>query len=227
MLPEAVCDRLSESQDVGLVLCRTPHGNTHTGITFAWAGQLYLYHQAFHYLTRAEAFDEEITRIGGASLVVAVPYPPARQKAIAGFLNSLRLVDPQYPYSLRYDPDAVIDPVLGRLVTNAGLGLSCVSFVLAILRSCRVQLVDAATWPTDRPEDLLAQESLIGFLTGRTTPEHLEAVKAERGCTRIRAEEAVAAGGFLQYPVQYDVAEPASIGLLVRLDRPEPETVSD
>jgi len=145
MLTENVCDRLGPDQLVGLAISRTGHGNNHIGIAYQWRGVHYLYHHAFHIDTRHMPFDEEIEKIGGATLVAALSLRPDRQRAVAGFLNSLARINPQYPYSLKYDPKARIDHTLGSLVTDVGTGLSCVTLVLAIFQSSRIRLLDAAT----------------------------------------------------------------------------------
>lgn len=213
---EHVCSRLPDDQYVGLVVGRMPQGHFHAGITYRWRGQLFLYHQAFHYDTKLEAFDPGVAGLGGYSTVITLRLRPDRQRAVAGFLNDMGKKNPQFPYSLRHDPKARIDASLGRLVTEEGKGLSCVTFVLAVLNSSQVRLVDGSTWPKDRPADLEAQKKLIAMLKryANPTPEHLQAVEEEKGCVRVRPEEMGGAGCYLKWPVGFSEAEPASIYLL-------------
>jgi hypothetical protein len=219
MHPEQVSDSLGNGQRVGIAITYTKYHTTHTGITYQWRGTRYLYHQAFQVDTRLEPFDPAVVALGGATLVAALPLRRDRQLAMAGFLDSLRKINPQYPYSLKYDPKARIDKTLGKLITSDGKGLSCVTFVLAIFQSFQVRLLNAGTWPVNRPKDLEAQERLLEMLKNNpnATAEHKQAVRAERGCTRIRPEELVGAGCYVAWPVLFSQAEPASLHLLKRL----------
>ena len=215
-----ICDTLGANQFVGLLLARVlPHGNMHLGITYRHRGEAYLYHQAFHLHTRHETYGECVTRLGGLTLVVALEFRRDRQKAIAGFLDRIAAKDARHPYSFRYDPKSTIDERLGRLVTREGIGLNCVTFVLALLNSCQVRLVDIATWPDARPEDRQAQQELADWLEKHpdATPGHREAVRAEIGCTRVRPEEAAGAGCYTVFPVKFPDAEQASLVLLQRI----------
>jgi hypothetical protein len=105
------------------------------------------------------------------------------------------------------------------MITSAGNGLSCVTFVLAILQSSQIRLVDVTTWPPARPCDLLAQQALIDLLKekGEATPEHLQIVTEEKGCMRIRPEEMAGAGCYVKWPVNFTDAECASLHLIHRI----------
>ena len=209
-----ICDRLSDEQYIGIAVGRTRHGNMHAGIAYRWAGNLYLYHQAFHFDTRLEDFAGALTELGGATLVVRVSVPRDRQKAIAGLFNDIGKINPKFPYSLRLDPGSRVDETLGRLITKDGIGLSCVTFVLAMFQSAKIQLVDSSTWPIGRSADLDAQQSLVRLLEGRASAEHVQAVREEVGCTRVRPEEIAATACYLAWPVSFPCAEAPSLHLL-------------
>ncbi len=221
MHSEQVCERLGNGQFVGIAVTKTTHGNMHTGITYQWRGENYLYHQAFHIDTRLERFDAGVAELGGATLVVALPLRPERLKAVAGFLDHLGKINYQHPYTLKYDPKATIDRELGKLVSKDGKGLSCVTFVLAIFQTFKIRLIDASTWPQNRPEDLKAQQNLIEWLikNNKATPEHIKDVREESGCLRVRPEEACGAGCHKLMPVKFMYAEPASLYLLKRISQ--------
>lgn len=220
MHPEHVCARLPGGEKlVGIAVARTGRGTTHVGIAFQWRDKQYLYHQAFHVDTKLEDFDAGTASYGGATVVVALPLRKDRQKAIAGFLDSLGKTNPQYPYSLKYDPKARIDRALGRLVLSDGKGVSCVTFVLAVFQTFQVRLVDATTWPTDRPEDLAAQQWLIDMIAKHpcASDEHKQAVRDEKSCTRVRPEEAGGSGYYKIWPVVFAQADPASQDVLSKI----------
>ncbi len=77
-------------------------------------------------------------------------------------------------------------------------------------------MVDAATWPSDRLSDFQDQEKLLQFLEEKSqaTEEHIEAVRKEKGCMRIRPEEAGGSGYYNIWPVTFNQAEPASLEIL-------------
>ena len=76
-------------------------------------------------------------------------------------------------------------------------------------------------WPAPpaRPEDIAAQEWLIGMLANHpmVAPEYLAAVSAEKGCLRVRPEEVGGAGCYKIWPVKFEQAEPASLYILNRI----------
>jgi hypothetical protein len=218
MHPEHLCERLADNQLVGISVTRTQYQNMHAGIVYRWRGDLYVYHQAFDFDTRHERFENAVVDLGGTTVVVALGLRPDRQRAVAGFLNNLSQVNPQFPFSLKYDEKARIDSARGKLITSEGKGLNCVTFVLAVLQSMRIRLVEASTWPVGRPADLEAHQSLINALNKRgAAPTHLKEVAAEKGCTRIRPEEVAGSGYFTAWPTHFWQCEPASLHILKRI----------
>jgi len=216
---EDIINQLAGDQLLGIAIVHTKHRNMHAGITYQWRGGIRLYHQAFDLITRHEPFDSGVAELGGATLVVALRLRRDRQKAIAGFLDSLGRINPQYPYSLKYDSKARIDRTLGKLITKDGRGLNCVTFILAVFQSFQIRLVDASSWPTGRQADLEAQQQLVDLLKGKPGADW-QAAQVEKGCTRVRPEElAGAAGCYVALPVQFAEAEPASLCLLKRLSK--------
>ncbi len=224
MNPENVCDRLAAKDHLGLAVAITKHGNKHVGIVFNWREQAYLYHQALHLITLGGRFDDEVKRIGGATKVVKLTFALARQKAVAGFFDSMMRKGRPYPYALKYDKHARIHPELGTLITE-GVGLSCVTFVLAMFQSNQLTLINAATWPPARPDDLEEQEALLKLLDKSSANDaHKELVRKEKGCVRVRPNELGAVGYFARIPVVFTQAEPASIDLLAKIQAIMPTT---
>lgn len=219
---------LADGQDVGLLVAKTAHGKLHAGIVFRWRGEVRLYHQAWHHVTRVGRHEDEMAAMNAAGHVVSLHIRRDRAKAVVGHLNDLTVANPNFPYSLKYDARARTDANLGRLVSPDGVGLNCVTFVLAVLNGINFRLLDGVTWPTDRPEDLEAQRRLVDYLAGTpgVTPEHLEAVRGEVGCMRVRPEELGACGCFLKFPVGFHAAAPASLYIRGLFDTPVPATPS-
>jgi hypothetical protein len=216
MHPEHLCDRLGDGQTVGIVVARTSRNNMHSGIAYKWRGKDFIYHQRWHGITRCEDFDKAVIELGGTTMVVAMQIRRDRQMAIAGFLDNLNKKNPLFPYSLKYDPKARIDTNIGVLFTN-GIGLSCVTFVLAVFLSVtRMRFLDISSWPSNRAEDLREQERLVGDLR-KTDPTQADAVEKEKGCTRVRPEELAACGFYSVWPVHFFQSEPYSLFILKRI----------
>lgn len=195
---------------------RTSRGNLHTGVAFRNAdGEVRFFHQAFHHITRAGSIAEESEQLGGPFFCVVPPVEADRARAIAGFWDFIASRGEQIGYSLRDDPYAHFDPNTGVLILANGNGLSCSTFVLALFRSVRLPLLDSTGWPVDRPGDRETQQELVRLLELHCgDQDHVEAVRQEIGCERVRPEEIAGAGLWRQFPVRYPEAEDA--GLFIR-----------
>lgn len=128
----------------------------------------------------------------------------------AAFVAAAR---PTVPYGLRYiDTKFGADGMLLRGQTECGL--TCATFVLALFRLARVELLELSTWAT-RPEDVDAQKALVAFLEGRgASNDHVEAVRSEVGCLRYRPEEVAAATAVAPHPAAFADVAPAGTRVL-------------
>jgi hypothetical protein len=216
MDPDRVILDMQAIPVLAIGICRTRHGNTHTGVAYRNAKRkLRFFHQAFHHVTRDGDIALESEQMGGPFFSVIPSVEEDRARAIAGFWEFLAGRGEQIGYALRDDPDALFDPNTGILVLSDGKGLSCSTFVLALFRSVRFPLIDTTGWPTDRPGDREAQEQLVLFLQQHCdNVEHVEAVRQEIGCERVRPEEIAGAGLSRKLPVRHAEAEDA--GLFIR-----------
>jgi hypothetical protein len=209
---------------VAVAICRTGHGNTHTGVVYRdFDGRLLLFHQAWQHETRNEPLDGARTDLGGSFLCVSPDIDRDRARNLAALCELIAATGEPIAYALRDDPEALFDEHTGRLTLPNGKGLSCSTFVLALFRSARLPLVDTTDWPTDRPGDRAFQELLVHILehTG-ASPDHVAAVRTEIGCARIRPEEVAGAALFSALPVRHPGAEAAGLVLIERLDAGTP-----
>jgi hypothetical protein len=105
-------------------------------------------------------------------------------------------------YGLRYtDGRFNHDPL--DFLTNDGCGLTCATFVMALLRTYGIELLRQEEWP-ERPEDRPFHEFIVHELeTSGADPEHVEAVRKEIGCARYRPEEVTAAALLGDLPVGF------------------------
>lgn len=100
-----------------------------------------------------------------------------------------RIKEMQVPYALLYDKTTFDkDGIL--LLGEKEHGLTCATFVLAVFKSCGINLVDTENWP-EREEDKVWHEQIISYLkqTWKASKFHVENVTNERGCARFRPEE--------------------------------------
>jgi hypothetical protein len=120
------------------------------------------------------------------------------------------------PYSLFFKSTSFTDEGVLKLGDNE-LGLSCSTFVLAILEKAGVQLIKLDDWDV-REEDKSAHSDLIvllrkyqrGFSISTT---HIENVEKEVGCVRYRPQEVAAAAILNPHPAKFE--ETAVLGELI------------
>ena len=103
------------------------------------------------------------------------------------------------PYGFGYTPTAIKrDSESGCLVIDGPSGLTCATFVLAILGLAGIDLVAIDTWQ-DRPDDEAWKNKIIERLKPYATVAHIEAVQRDRRHVRIRPEDV--AGGATGSPL--------------------------
>jgi hypothetical protein len=117
--------------------------------------------------------------------------------------------EPGLPYAFRYK-DAVFGDD-GRLVLgDSEHGLTCATFVIAVLKSVSVELLNLTEWP-HRRQDEERHRQLLARLDEdpRVSRAHVAAVSDEVQCVRYRPEEVVGASASMQMPVPFCLAETA------------------
>jgi hypothetical protein len=218
MNPAHVVLDAEQIPSVAIGICRTDHGNTHTGVAYRHSdGSVHFFHQAWHHVTRDAPIAGERAAMNGPFFCVMPDVEPDRAQAIAAFWDFIASRKETIGYALRHDPHALFDPQTGRLTMATGIGLSCSTFVLVLFRSVRFPLIDTTGWPVDRPGDREAQEKLLEVLdTTCMDRTHIESVRQEiaTGCERVRPEEIAGAALYDALPVQHPQAEDA--GLFIR-----------
>jgi hypothetical protein len=209
---------------VALAICRTVHGNTHTGLVYRdFDGRLLLFHQAWHHDTRNEPLDAARTDLGGPLLCVRPDIGRDRARNLAALCELISATGEAIAYALRDDPEALFDEHTGRLTLPSGKGLSCSTFVMVLFRSARLPLLDTTDWPADRPGDREFQELQVHVLErSGASPDHVAAVRTEIACARIRPEEVAGAALFSTLPVRFPSAEAGGRVLVERLDAGTP-----
>lgn len=124
------------------------------------------------------------------------------------------------PYALRYQ-GAVFERRGGRanLLLRGGKGLSCATFVLAVLEGASVPLIDATQWNTMRPGDQERFDIMIAMMKADSNvqAEHVQQCELDGASPRIRPEEVAGAATFdlRRFPVGLTDAE--RVGVVIDL----------
>jgi hypothetical protein len=216
MNPDHVAINFHQIEYIAIGIGRTGYGTTHTGVAYRHSdGLVHLFHQAFHCDTKDGPIGREATSIQGPFFCVVPKVEPDRASAIAGLWEFIAKTGQPIGYALKDDEEAVFNEDTGRLVMPNGIGLSCSTFVLALFRSAKFPIIDTHGWPTNRPGDREAQESLVTMLEMLCNDaSHVEAVRKEIGCERIRPEEIAGAALYSGPSVRYQEVEDAGLFIL-------------
>jgi hypothetical protein len=122
------------------------------------------------------------------------------------------------PYDTRFGPAVYFDPHSWVYIKD-NPGLTCSTFIIAVLRSLGFELLDTLDWES-RAEDGPALDHLIAELERRRVDRsRIEAMRANNDNRRFRPEEVCAAAGLKQWPVEFARAEPAGIEVAFEVNR--------
>lgn len=166
-------------------------------------GALELIHLAFHYRLSCER------ELDG--YYCAVPMIP--KERIVHIVALCDVVKERYPdgklaFAVRYLGEK-FDPVTGEYLSGIGRGLTCATFVLALLRTIGIDLIALETWKIREEDTRWHLDDIVPALIGNNADtEHIEAVKAQSPCARFRPQEVMAAMTTDFLPVAFSYAEP-------------------
>jgi hypothetical protein len=141
--------------------------------------------------------------------------------------------DKRIPYALKYQGAyfrRTKDNV--DLILLGGKGLSCSTFVLAVLRGAKVDLVKHHEWVGTRPGDQEIYDKVVASMRegpARVPPEHLALVEADGPSPRIRPEEVGGAASFppARLPVGLADAEAAGFEVVASLDQDDQDELME
>jgi hypothetical protein len=178
-----------------------PH-NTHTGVVYRdLDGSLWMLHLGWHYMLLNWRYD-------GKYACVVPKIEPERARIVAGLCRTIWRRRPKIAYSLRLDVHARFRAATGDVVlTKNGNGLNCSNFVLVVFLTTGISLIDFATW-RQRAEDADWHRYLVQQLEEHgASGEHIEAVRSEIGCARVRPEETAGASIEDALPATFEQCE--------------------
>jgi hypothetical protein len=138
---------------------------------------------------------------------------PERAGAIAALCNLVwKKNGPNgLPYALKY-LEGSFNIGTGEIQLGPGLnGFTCSTFVMALFRSSKVQLLEQDQWK-QRVDDVERQKRLVCLLKrkqkqGECSEEHVKAVESEIGCVRFSPLDIQAAAVSDRLPIGFNDAE--------------------
>lgn len=120
---------------------------------------------------------------------------PLRLPAVVGYIRSVALnPGDRIPYGVAL-PDDCFDATSGAwLLGPTGRGLTCATFVIAVLKAAGFTLLDVLSWQA-RPEDEAWRQLIIAALRGNpSNRQQADHIEREGACSRFRPEEVAGAG---------------------------------
>ncbi len=188
-------------------------GGAHTGIIHRNRGTLWVLDLCWHERLRSSPCDRDY----------ACVIPDLEPEEINDVTGMCRLLDRRHqqrgvtggfliPYAFRHN-NARFSNVTGELMLGSGVGLSCSTFVMAVFESSKVALLDLAGWPARSEDEVqlarllrMMRDGIPGFAPP-ASPEHLERVRSELPCVRVRPEEVAASAMAVCLPANFERAE--------------------
>lgn len=198
--------RLGPTPVVGIGIRKTAASSWHVGLLHVQEELPWFLHLAWHLDLRNECFEQS------RHAWVLLDVPPGRIRTIAAYFRRVwkRNQSRGVPYGLRYDATSFHDD--GRLLLGpTEHGLTCATFVIAVLRGARINLVDVSSWP-QRTDDIVWHETVVETLRKHGAAEsHIVAVEGEIGCARFRPLEVAGAASRGKLPAHFNVAASAAL----------------
>lgn len=201
----------SDVDYVGLAIAQVNERQNHCGFLVRLDnGQPRIVHLGSHYCLR----DEKPSREYGW---VDLPLPQSEKRVLSVLVDNIAKHNPAtIPYALDFI-GVHFDQDTGKIVTPPpGKGMTCATFIVVVLAEHGHQLVLLETWPTE--EDTTWQEWVVGWLRRQgAAAAHIETVKADVGCRRLKPEQVVGAATYEEWPVEYEDASKAAAQIIAEL----------
>lgn len=184
------------------------NGGMHVGILHRNRDILRMLDLCWHECLRAADCDRDY----------ACTLPALEFEEINDITAMCRLIEQRHqehsiPYALGYHRSTGFSNQTGELILSDGLGLTCSTFVLKVFESAKVPLIELTNWPM-RPDDNVRHASLLHLMEngipGRlhpAPPEHVQRVREELPCIRLRPEEVAAAALAERLPASFQQVE--------------------
>jgi hypothetical protein len=214
MRVEALASSDIEVNELAIRIMRVSSGGTHAGLLYRFQGELFLLDLRWH-----ENFGVEKVGVGGRATPLYCVIPNFLPEEMNDATTTCELIvdrkfrglGPQrLPYGFGMPQNAQVTDE-GELIWGGGVGLTCSTFVLAVFEAAAIPFVDLSDW-VRRPEDderhrlLLKwmEEGIPKYDVHPAPRDHVEKVRRELPCIRVRPEEVAAAGAATELPAGFD-----------------------
>ncbi|MBK8806609.1 MAG: hypothetical protein IPO21_08175 [Bacteroidales bacterium] len=197
-----VCDFLDSSEIISILVGQSGEDQLHCGIVYRFNGKFNAIHLAWHfYLAHEEGYVKNLT----GYLFLKSSIHEIRQNSIAAMCRRIlkRQDEQKIPYGLLYTGGNFTREGVLNLDTQES-GLTCATFVMAVFKSCGIQLIDIENWEY-RETDSVWHKSIVESLKDTKdrfgiSELHIENVSNEQGCSRFRPEEVATSSVFKEIP---------------------------
>lgn len=201
---------ISHTDRIRIIITHIENGQLHCGISYKVDSEVHFLHLRWHF-----SLSNNIDKITDYFSICSTIHP-IRQQVIAAKCKKIwsKNSDPQtIPYSIFYETGGFTDEGVLSLDEKEN-GLTCSTFVLAIFKSCGFNLIETTKW-IKRDDDQTWHDKIIYYLEKtNASPEHLNNVRKEKGCSRFRPEEVAMSSTFTNMPAR--VQDIITRGLLLR-----------
>jgi hypothetical protein len=189
---------------LGIAIKRTEDG-FHTGLIYcSKKDEPWMMHLAWHLIYKHESLPANEYHW------VRISYPLSRLKASVKYCEHISKRIKGIPYGNRYLGGQINEK--GKYIPSSEEenGLTCATFILAILKGMGIQLIDIDSWQS-RPNDVDFQNWIVSKMQKSSEitvkEEHIEKIKEKHGI-RYRAEEVTGAASLApeNRPVKFSEA---------------------
>ena len=211
---------ISDEFAVAVFVGKQTDGGNHAGFLVKNRDKTSIYHLLWHFKLKNDSIDT-LTKKKYYKLVrwsevkeLTLQYDKsgARCMAVVLFLETaFEAGEHSVPYGINFSktefsPNGNINFGLGEH------GLTCSTFVVCLLASKNVQLINLQSWPPPKPEDYKFREEIIEEMKKekKISAVHINNIVNEPFNYRIRPEEVIAAANCTSLPASY--AYCASLG---------------
>jgi hypothetical protein len=142
-----------------------------------------------------------------------------RVPAVAGYCQSVwdENREGRIPYGFKLPSECFDRNTAKWLLGDTGLGLTCATFVLAVLLATGINIADLDDWPV-RDSDKEWQQLIICHLKN-FAPKQAQYLESETGSLRYRPEEVGGAAASNNYPADFATAEKLGHQILIAMTK--------
>ena len=197
----------SDVRALGVVVRSVPaiapedHYGVHSGLLYRIDGGMpRISHLAWHFRLRDEPAADPY-------LWADVGLDESNSRIVAAWLASRQNSPSNIPYGIDAGGSCFDKTTREFLSPPLGKGLTCATYVVAVLKSLGFPLLLEDTWPTDRADDHSWQRAVIDELRKSGAEEdYIDAAQRDVGARRYRPAEVVGSATSATWPVVFSDA---------------------